>query len=70
MSETLILLVAVVAGAACPLHMWWSNRRGKRAACRPPKREVPEESVAALRARQADLDRQIEALSAGQPTGR
>lgn len=70
MSETLILLLALGAGAACPLHMWWSNRRGKRAACCPPKREAPKESVEALRARQAALDRQIEALSAGQPAGR
>lgn len=70
MSETLILLLAVVAGAACPLHMWWSNRRGKRAACCPPKRDAPEQSVEALRDRQAELDRQIKALSAGQPASR
>lgn len=66
MSETLILLLALGAGAACPLHMWWSNRRGKRAACCPPKQE---ESVEALRARRSELDRQIDALSAGQPAG-
>lgn len=70
MSETLILLLAIGAGTACPLHMWWSNRRGKRAACCPPKRGAPASSLESLRARQAEIDRQITDMSAGQPAGR
>lgn len=67
MSETLILVLALVAGAACPLHMWWVNRRGEQAACCPPRKQQPE-TAETLRARQAQLSAQIDELTAaGRP---
>ena len=56
MTETIIIGVAVVGGLACPLHMWWSHRRGRQAACGPPAPAAEgESSLEALRARQARL---------------
>lgn len=56
MTEGLILGVAVAAGLACPVHMWWSRSRGRQAACRPPGRSGRAGSeVEGLRARQERL---------------
>ncbi len=55
MSEA-ILAVAIVAGLACPVHMWWQHRRGRQAACCPPSRSADQSADAqALRARQENL---------------
>ncbi|MEJ7753433.1 MAG: hypothetical protein WKF46_10865 [Candidatus Limnocylindrales bacterium] len=60
--STAILIVAIVAGLACPLHMWWQQRRGRAAArCVPGAHK--EGDIAALRARQQELERQIAATS-------
>ncbi len=50
--STALLVLVVAAALACPLHMLWAMRRGKRAACCPPRRG---DDVEALRARQQAL---------------
>jgi hypothetical protein len=54
MSQGVILGLAVVAGLACPLHMRWSHRRGRQAACCPPIRKA-DGDIESLRARQRRL---------------
>lgn len=59
MSDALLVGLVVVAALACPLHMWWMHRRGKRAACCPPQRDHAWTDVAALRARRDELEAQL-----------
>ena len=69
MSTALFVAVVILAAAACPLYMWWQQRRGRRAICCLPSRtQVPDE-LHALQARQADLRRRVESLSAPAPVG-
>lgn len=65
MSQAIILGVAVVAGLACPLHMWWSHRRDRQAASSPAghKPDHPLE-LELLRARQQRLGAMIAAHDA------
>ena len=59
MSDALLVGLVVVAALACPLHMWWMHRRGKRAACCPPQRDHAPTDVAALRARRDEIEAQL-----------
>lgn len=65
MNGWLLIALVALAGAACPLHMWWQHRRGRRATCCVPG-QAPENdrSVAleAVSARQAELAAQIREL--------
>ena len=73
--EAVILGVAVLAGLACPVHMWWSHRRGKAASCCPPmsERTTPVEDAESLRARRAEIEArlaELEVTEAREPVGR
>ena len=59
MSQTLLTGLVLVAVLACPVHMWWMNRRGKRPACCPPRKESAPMDVTALRARRQEIEAQL-----------
>jgi len=63
MSEGLLTGLVIAAALACPAHMWWMHRRGKRAACCPPG-PAPSNG-AGLRARQSEIEAQLAALDGG-----
>ncbi len=55
MSQSLVLVLAVLAGLACPLHMWWSHRRGRQTARGPTRNLDVDGPARGLRARQQHL---------------
>ena len=60
MSELLLIGLIALAVLACPLHMWWMNRRGRRPACCPPKKTQQVGADAAeLRSRRAEIEAQL-----------
>lgn len=70
MSTAAVIALAIVAGAACPLHMWWQQRRGRQAdCCVLASRNHDASDVEALRARQHDVSNQIVELEAAEPGG-
>lgn len=59
MSQTLLTALVLVAALACPVHMWWMNRQGKRPACCPPRKDKQAMDITALRARRQEIDAQL-----------
>lgn len=57
--STLVLAIVVIAGLACPIHMLWQTRRGKRGciSARGDDRRADD-----IRQCQRALDRQLAAL--------
>ena len=66
MSPVLTGLV-VIAALACPLHMWWMQRRGKEAACCPARRSALPDDVVELRRRRQEIEAQLGELDGAQP---
>lgn len=65
MSQAIILGAAVLAGLACPVHMWWSHRRGRQAACCTAARRIDHPGeLELLRAREERLSLMIAAHEA------
>lgn len=60
MSQPLLLALVVVAGAACPLHMWWQNRRGHRGDASGD--DATSGGMDTLRGRQAQISDEIAQL--------
>lgn len=60
MTDVLLIGLVAVAALACPLHMWWMDRRGKRAACCPPAGDDARTDVASLRARRREIEARLE----------
>lgn len=63
--STVFIAVAVLAGVACPLHMWWSHRRG-RSGCLPIARRS-EHELGAVRGGQQALERSIAEVAESRP---
>ena len=68
MPDAVLYALVLVVALACPLHMWWANRRGKRALCCPPRRAGdPGADLDALRARQREVEARIAELDIDAP---
>jgi hypothetical protein len=57
--NTAVVIAVAAVALACPLHMLWRMRQGRRA-CYPPARS---DAAAALRERQRELGSRIESLA-------
>jgi hypothetical protein len=57
--STAVAIVVAVVALACPLHILWRMRQGRRACCSPARGDA----AAALRARQRELGERIETLA-------
>jgi hypothetical protein len=60
--STAIAIMVAAAALACPLHMLWRMRQGRRACC-PPARS---HAAAALRERERELGARIESLASSE----
>lgn len=72
MPDAVLYALIAVAALACPAHMWWANRRGKRPLCCPPRRHTEEgpADVEALRARQREVEARLAELDVDAPAAR
>ena len=60
MSTAVAIAIAAVA-LACPAHMLWRMRQGRRACCSPARSDAA--AAAALRERQRELGARIDSLA-------
>jgi hypothetical protein len=60
--STVAAVVVAAVALACPLHMLWRGRQGRRACCAP----AAHDATAAVRARQRALAESIESLARGE----
>jgi hypothetical protein len=63
-----VVAVAVLVAVACPLHMWWSHRRGKPGCVPMGRRGRPDRDD--VRGRQLALQRSIAEVAARLPDER
>jgi len=59
--SSVALGLVLAAGLACPVHMWWSHRRGRANACGPAG-DDPQQDLATLRRRHQDVSARIAEL--------
>ena len=67
MPEALLYALILAAGLACPIHMWWANRRGHRPACCPPKRQDPPQDLDTLLQRRAQIEARLAEFAVDAP---
>ena len=68
MPDAVVYALVLVVALACPVHMWWANRRGKRALCCAPRRQAePRADLDALRSRQREVEARIAELDIDAP---
>lgn len=65
--STAFLALVVVAGLACPAHMWWRLRRGETVCCSQPP--TAEDELTALAERQRVLGEKLAAVRAAEAGG-
>lgn len=63
--STVLVAVAVLAAVACPLHMWWSYRRGRPGCI--PMGKPREGKLDNVRSAQQTLERSIAEVAARHP---
>lgn len=70
MSDLLLVALVVLAALACPVQMWWMQRRGRQALCHPPKRApepITSGDVGTLRAHRAEIEARLTDVGPEQP---
>jgi hypothetical protein len=62
-----LYFLVLVAVLACPMHMWWANRQGRRPTCCLPPPDPTPRDLDALRERRGQIEARIAALDPDVP---